>query len=385
MATTEVPMECPNQTMDESFNHTFSDIDQEGTNADNEIGVPKSPTNEAMGESFQRTEEVPRNGDTTSSVSPTISRKSVLTIVLDLNGLLLKRCQQKPSTIYESIQMDSKRYIVLRPGCIQFLKILLGSFNVGIWSTATKSNVHQILRVLQDRAGEILPFFVVWSQEACEKDKSGKLARLDNPTVQAMFKPLSKISTCFDCDACKMVLTDDSPYKGCASLDNNCIYPTKFDEEKMDDNTLIDELLPYLLQLDESEDVREIIGSNRYGQPPVSNENELKGVENVWKMRNLKWSQKTIYTIRLPLAEIIQKFANDQYVLERQYEKRREEIKEVMTKEHVNIACMKGPQMISLARKLGSTTEQLKAANGGKSCPHFQPFLRHYCKFCTGV
>ena len=123
MATTEVPMECPNQTMDESFNHTFSDIDQEGTNADNEIGVPKSPTNEAMGESFQRTKEVPRNGDTTSSVSPTISRKLVLTIVLDLNGLLLKHCQQKPSSIYESIQMDSKRYIVLRPGCIQFLKI----------------------------------------------------------------------------------------------------------------------------------------------------------------------------------------------------------------------------------------------------------------------
>ena len=363
MATTEVPMECPNQTMDESFNHTFSDIDQEGKNADNEIGVPRSPTNEAMGESFQRTEEVPRNGDTTSSVSPTISRKSVLTIVLDLNGLLLKRCQQKPSTIYESIQMDSKRYIVLRPGCIQFLKILLGSFNVGIWSTATESNVHQILRVLQDRAGEILPFFVVWSQEACEKDKSGKLARPDNPTVQAMFKPLSKISACFDCDARRTVLIDDSPYKGCASPDNNCIYPAKFDEEKMDDNTLIDELLPYLLQLDESEDVREIIGSNRYGQPPVSNENEFKGVENVWKMRNLKWSQKTIYTSRLPLAEIIQKFANDQYVLERQYEKRREEIKEIMTKERVSIASMKGPQMISLARKLGSTTVQLKATN----------------------
>ena len=81
------------------------------------------------------------------------------------------------------------------------MKILLESFNVGIWSTAIESNLHQILRVLQDKAGEILPFFVVWSQEACEKDKSGKLARPDNPIVQAMFKLLSKISTCFDCDA----------------------------------------------------------------------------------------------------------------------------------------------------------------------------------------
>ena len=178
-----------------------------------------------------------------------------------------------------------------------------------------------------------------------------------------MFKLLSKISACFDCDACRMVLIDDSPYKGCASPNNNFIYLAKFDEEKMDDNTLIDELLPYLLQLDESEDVREIIGSNRYEQPSVSNENEFKGVEDFWKMRNLKWSQKTIYTNRLPLVEIIQKFANDQYVLERQYEKRREEIKEIMTKERVSIASMKGPQMISLARKLGSTTVQLKATN----------------------
>ena len=91
-----------------------------------------------------------------------------------------------------------------------------------------------------------------------------KLVRPDNPSIQAMFKPLSKISTCFDCDARRTILIDDSPYKGCASPDNNCIYPTKFDEEKLVDNVLIHELLPYLLQLDESNDVHEVIGSNRY-------------------------------------------------------------------------------------------------------------------------
>ena len=120
--------------------------------------------------------------------------------MLDLNGLLLKRCQQQPSSIYESIQMDSKRHIVLRLGCIQFLNIILERFNVGIWSTATESNVLLILRILQDRAGEILPFFVVWSQEACDKCESNKVVRPNNPTIEAMFKPLSKISTCFDCD-----------------------------------------------------------------------------------------------------------------------------------------------------------------------------------------
>ena len=290
------------------------------TNADIEIGVPKFPTSEAMGESFQSEEEVSRSIDS-SSASPATSRKSVLTIVLDLNGLLLKRCQHKPSSIFESIQMDSKRHIILRPGCIQFLKILLEKFNVGIWSTAIESNVLQMLKTLQDTAGEILLFFVVWSQGACENAKSGKIASPDNPTLEALFKPLSKIAACFDCDARRTILIDDSPYKGCTSPDHNCIYPAKFDEEKMVDNILIDELLPYILQLDEREDVREFISSNRYGQSLVSNTFEYRGEVAFWKERNLYWSRKTFYTDRLPLAEQIQKFVN-----------RREEIKKLWQK-----------------------------------------------------
>ena len=111
-APSQVGKECPNQFEDESFSHTFNDVHPEEikTNADNEIGVPKSPTYEAMDESFASEEEVPRSIDSTSSASAATSRKSVLTIVLDLNGLLLTRCQQKPSSAYESIQMDSKRH-----------------------------------------------------------------------------------------------------------------------------------------------------------------------------------------------------------------------------------------------------------------------------------
>ena len=322
--------------------------------------APSEVADNEIGDNFQSREEVQTSSDIACSASPTISQKSVLTIVLDLNGLLLKRCQQQPSSIHESIQMDSKRYIVLRPGCIQFLKIILERFNVGIWSTATESNVLLILRVLQDRAIDLLPFFVVWAQEACYICESNKLVRPDNPTVPAMFKPLAKISACFDCDARRTVLIDDSPYKGCVSPDNNCIFPPKFDEEKMVDNILMDELLPYLLRLDESEDVREVIGSHRYGQPPISTENEYRGVKDFWKERNLQWSQKTISTDRLPLAEQIQKLIDKQEESTREYENKREQIKEIMAKERISIGVMRGPQMISLARKLGSTTPQLK-------------------------
>ena len=370
-APNEIAKDCPVQTVDESVSYDFSkDVHPERlkTNSDNEKGIPnvslpQSPTSRVVGESFQPNKDIQTSTSSASSASPPLSRKSILTIVLDLNGLLLKRCEQQPSSVFESIQIDSKRYVVLRPGCIQFLKILLEKYNVGIWSTAKESNVLSILRVLQDKAGEILPFFVVWSQEACEMGEHYKLARPDNPSIQAMFKPVSKISTCFDCDARRTILIDDSPYKGCASPDNNCIYPTKFDEEKLVDNVLIHELLPYLLQLDESNDVREVIGSNRYGQPPVSHEKEYKGVVDFWKERNLKWSKKMIYTDRLPLAESLQKLVDSQKVLERDYKKKREQIREIMAKERVNVASMRGPQLISLARKLGSTTTHLRGNN----------------------
>ena len=208
-----------------------------------------------------------------------------------------------------------------------------------------------------------MPFFAVWAQEACEQGQSKILFRPDNPRVPAMFKPLSKIAACFDCDSRRTVLIDDSPYKGCASPDENCIYPTKFDEEKVVDNILIEELLPYILRLDESEDVRKVIGSNRYGQPPVSSQDEYKGVVEFWKERNLKWSQKTIYTDKLPLAENIQKLVDNQVALAREYESRRGEIREIMAKEKVGIASMRVSELISLARKLGCTTTQLKSAN----------------------
>ena len=242
-AQSEKAKECPVQTEDESFSHTFNDVhpEQLKTNANNETGVPKSPTIEAMGDSFSSKEEVPRSISSTSSASPATSRKSMLTIVLDLNGLLVKCSREKPSSVYESIQLNSKIHVRLRPGCIQFLKALVEKFNVGIWST-TEGNVLQMLRILQDKAGEVIPFCVAWSQEACKNAKSGKIARPDKPTLEALFKPLSKISACFDCDACRTILIDDSPYKECTSPDSNCIYLAKFDEEKMLENILIDEL-----------------------------------------------------------------------------------------------------------------------------------------------
>ena len=223
--------------------------------------------------------------------------------------------------------------MVLWPGCLQFLQILLERFNVGIWSTTTEDNVLQILSILQDKVREILPFFAIWCQRTCFIHSSKNLFSPDNPTIQSMFKPLAKISACFECDPRRTVLIDDSPYKGCVSPNNNCIFPLKFDEGNKVDNILMDELLPYLLRLDESEDVREVIGSNCYGQLPICNDNEYKDVIDKWKDLNLAWSQRIINTDRLPLAEKLRDLFNKQEAERSEQEIRRDQIKEILGKE----------------------------------------------------
>ena len=351
--------------VDESFPHTFNDVHLEGAKAidDTEIQIVNASLvqpamNEAMDESNPpifhdiNLEEVQRTGDSASSSRPTIFKKSILTILLDLNGLLLTHCQN-PSSLHESLQYGSKIHVVLRPGCLQFLQILLERFNVGIWSTATEDNVLQILSILQDKVREILPFFAVWCQRTCYIHSSKNSFSPDNPIVQAMFKPLAKISACFECDPQRTILIDDSPYKGCVSPNNNCIFPLKFDEGNKVDNILMDELLPYLLRLDESEDVCKVIGSNRYGQLPICNDNEYKDVIDKWKYLNLAWSQRIINTDRLPLAEKLRDLFNKQEAERREQEIRRDQIKEILGKEKTNVDIMKPVKLISLARKLG--------------------------------
>ena len=91
---------------------------------------------------------------------------------------------------------------------------------------------------LFEEANEILPFFVIWGQRGCHTYQKKKLFRPGNPSVKVMFKPLSRIAKCFDCDPRRTILIDDSPYKGCATPANNCIFPSQFGIYKKEDNIL---------------------------------------------------------------------------------------------------------------------------------------------------
>lgn len=232
---------------------------------------------------------------------PPPSDRPILTIIVSLCGFLLRRCWQKSKKM-KSLKFE-REYIVLRPGCIEFLKSLLRNFNVGIWSAANDTHVVDIIKILEKEAEEKLPFFMIWGQSQCQPCTESRITRPDNPGVEALFKPLAIASRKFGIDAKRMLLIDDAPLKGCINPTSNCVFPPPFNVDK-EDNILLEELLPYIKALHHVNDIRTIISSCLYGQVPIVKGHELYNRVHIaiaeWEERNFVWLGKTHLTGRLP-------------------------------------------------------------------------------------
>ena len=124
-----------------------------------------------------------------------------------------------------------------------------------------------------------------------------------------MFKPLAKLSKSHGCYPKRTIIIDDSPYKCCVTPPNNCIFPPSFDINDKNDNILMEELLHYLIQLDNVKDVRSAIESTRYGQLPVLKEHKqfasFKDVIDEMEEYNMKWSQSSFNTGCLPICPLL--------------------------------------------------------------------------------
>ena len=169
-----------------------------------------------------------------------------------------------------------RQWVLLRPDCVEFLDALFARFQVGIWSTALHKNVMEIIRCLEIYTKKKYPFFMIWGQEQCHTHSTKTIFRPDKMGVVAKFKPLKYVWNQYGnvCECSKTILIDDSPYKGCTNPIENCIFPKAFDVNH-EDSILIEELLPYLIHLNESKDAREVIKFDRYGQEPIQYGHEL--------------------------------------------------------------------------------------------------------------
>ncbi len=188
-------------------------------------------------------------------------------------------------------------YIVLRPGCIEFLKSLLSISNVGIWSAANDTHVMDIIKILEKEAGEKFPFFMIWGQSQCQQCTESTITRVDNPGVDALFKPLAIASTKYGIDFKRIVLIDDAPLKGCVNPALNCIFPPSFNVDE-EDNILLGDLLPYIKALHHVNDIHTITRSCFYGQAPIVQGHELYNhvhkVVMEWEERNLVCLEKNL-------------------------------------------------------------------------------------------
>ncbi|MCO5606587.1 hypothetical protein L7F22_060775 [Adiantum nelumboides] len=264
-------------------------------------------------------------------------------------------------------------YIVLRPGCIEFLKSLLSS-NVGIWSAANDTEVMQIIKILEKEAGEQFPFFMIWGQSQCQQCVESRITRPNNPGVEAFFKPLAIASTKFGIDLKRLLLIDDAPLKGCINPALNCIFPPSFNIDE-EDNILLGELLPYTKALHHVNDIRIITGSSLYGQAPIVQGHDLYNhVQKVvieWEERNLVCLQKTYSTSRLPKAPRVLDDENGAGASSsttgmstRSRDKKRltlDREKMRILKNIKSISSLKGVELIMLAQKLGYKEPVIKA------------------------
>ena len=116
---------------------------------------------------------------------------------------------------------------------------------------------------------------MVWGQKVCYVHNLRKVYRLDKPYVEAMFKPLLRVwyQHTDICNVKNTLLIDDSPFKGCINPKENCLYPLSYHGES--DTFLCNELLPYLLALNNIDDIRTITSLKRLKQSPITEEHGL--------------------------------------------------------------------------------------------------------------
>lgn len=196
-------------------------------------------------------------------------------LILDLNGVLLSK-EDKRHPCTDCVRIDIGRTTIsVRPGCFEFLDEICQYFHVGIWSTMLHKNVCAYVSTLEKHAHKKYNFFMVWGQEDCYIHNLRKVYRPDKPNVEAMFKPLLRVWYQHKnlCNKKNTLLIDDSPFKGCVNPKDNCLYLESFQGRL--DYILWNDLLPYLLNLNNVDDIRSIVSLNRLGKSPITKSHGL--------------------------------------------------------------------------------------------------------------
>ncbi|KAK4537010.1 hypothetical protein CDCA_CDCA10G3035 [Cyanidium caldarium] len=175
-------------------------------------------------------------------------------LVLDLNGLLVVRSPKRPrqpgstacgKCFVKEPDAESERfYIWCRPHARSFMAYALERFHVGVWSTARRSNVEDVLRALLTESQRQSLAFVL-DQSDCER-VSGRLAP-GHAHKPWMCKNLQRIWQPFGAEGMyhehNTVLVDDDAYKCVHNPPNTAVMPQPWShpDRQADDTFLADD------------------------------------------------------------------------------------------------------------------------------------------------
>ena len=139
------------------------------------------------------------------------------TVVLDLNGLLLDR-RSTPAPGVEPDLVLGRTHVYIRPYARGFLRWLLQSFRVGVWSSAAPHNADPLVNLLLGGDRRRLRF--VWNQSHCKP-----LCHLDGPRP-VLAKPLASLFEAFpEVGRTRTLLIDDSEDKASLNPAHTSIHP----------------------------------------------------------------------------------------------------------------------------------------------------------------
>ena len=172
-----------------------------------------------------------------------VAKKRTPLLVLDLNGLLVDRIYIRNARERQQFlkkvsdekitrpQRSGDFLVFLRPGCKDFLRFVMRDFDVAIWSSARKRNIHPILKLLFTPSSR-RQLHAIYGQEECQK--------MDNPNSE--HKPLfikdlrSLWETCGSAEY--TLLVDDSPEKAQFNPPHTSIHPPAWGHANVADGEL---------------------------------------------------------------------------------------------------------------------------------------------------
>ncbi|KAK6921013.1 FCP1 homology domain [Dillenia turbinata] len=204
-----------------------------------------------------------------------VSHGSRILLILDINGILADIVPYEPDD-YIPDAIIGRKAVFKRPFCNSFLQFCFEKFNVGVWSSRTKTNVEDVVNFLWGQRKKNLLF--VWDQSHCTNTGAYTLQNKNKPLL---LKELKKLWEKHDpnlpwekgeYNESNTLLLDDSPYKALRNPPHTGIFPYSFSYRDRNDNALAPKgsLTQYLEELATTDDVQKHIQKKHYGQREIT-------------------------------------------------------------------------------------------------------------------